>query len=87
MRHGNGATARANRNAVRKFSDTKQENDIQMTKGGIRMEPKFLRAEEVAQELSVSKPYAYKLRTALRSEKGELIEWEFLNVKKPAPGM
>ena len=30
-------------------------------KGGIRMEPKFLRAEEVAQELSVSKPYAYKL--------------------------
>ncbi len=25
------------------------------------MEPKFLRAEEVAQELSVSKPYAYKL--------------------------
>ena len=25
------------------------------------MEPKFLRAEEVAQELIVSKPYAYKL--------------------------
>ena len=23
VRHGNGATARANRNAVRKFSDTK----------------------------------------------------------------
>ena len=25
------------------------------------MENKFIRAEEVAQELSVSKPYAYKL--------------------------
>ena len=25
------------------------------------MEPKFLRAEEVAQELSALKPYAYKL--------------------------
>ena len=53
VRHGNGVPARANRNAARKFSDNKQENDIQMTKGGIRMEPKFLRAEEVAQELSV----------------------------------
>ena len=50
------------------------------------MEPEFLRAEEVAQELSVSKPYAYKLRTALRSEKGELMEWVFSNAKKLAPG-
>ena len=39
-----------------------------MTKGGIRMEPKFLRAEEVAQELSVSKPYAYKLIRQLNEE-------------------
>ena len=37
-------------------------------KGGIRMEPKFLRAEEVAQELSVSKPYAYKLIRQLNEE-------------------
>lgn len=37
-------------------------------KGGFRMEPKFLRAEEVAQELSVSKPYAYKLIRQLNEE-------------------
>ena len=35
VRHGNGATARANRNAVRKFSDNKQENYMQ-TKGVIK---------------------------------------------------
>lgn len=29
-RHGNGAPARANRNAARKFSDNKQENYMQM---------------------------------------------------------
>ncbi len=32
------------------------------------MEPKFLRAEEVAQELSISKPYAYKLIRQLNEE-------------------
>ena len=32
------------------------------------MESKFLRAEEVAQELSVSKPYAYKLISQLNDE-------------------
>ena len=32
------------------------------------MEPKFLRAEEVAQELSVSKPYAYKIVQKLNVE-------------------
>lgn len=32
------------------------------------MEPKFLRVEEVAQELSVSKPYAYKLIRQLNEE-------------------
>ena len=32
------------------------------------MEPKFLRAEEVAQELSVSKPYAYKLIRQLNDD-------------------
>ena len=32
------------------------------------MEKKFIRAEEVAQELSVSKPYAYKLIRQLNEE-------------------
>ena len=32
------------------------------------MEHKFIRAEEVAQELSVSKPYAYKLIRQLNKE-------------------
>ena len=32
------------------------------------MENKFIRAEEVAQELSVSKPYAYKLIRQLNEE-------------------
>ncbi len=32
VRHGNGVPARANRSAVRKFSDNKQENYMQ-TKG------------------------------------------------------
>lgn len=32
------------------------------------MEPKFLRVEEVAQELSVSKPYAYKIVQKLNEE-------------------
>ena len=35
VRHGNGVPARANRNAVRKFSDNKQENYMQ-TKGVIK---------------------------------------------------
>ena len=32
------------------------------------MDNKFIRAEEVAQELSVSKPYAYKLIRQLNEE-------------------
>ena len=32
------------------------------------MENRFIRAEEVAQELSVSKPYAYKLIKRLNDE-------------------
>lgn len=32
------------------------------------MENKFIRAEEVAQELSVSKPYAYKLIRQMNEE-------------------
>ena len=35
------------------------------------MEPKFLRAEEVAQELSVSKPYAYKLIRQLKGAESQ----------------
>lgn len=48
-----------------------------MIKGGIRMEPKFLRAEEVAQELSVSKPYAYNL---IRQLNEELKSKEFITI-------
>lgn len=51
------------------------------------MESKFLRAEEVAQELSVSKPYDYKLIRQLNDElkaKGFItisgrINWEYFN--------
>ena len=32
------------------------------------MENRFIRAEDVAQELNVSKPYAYKLITQLNKE-------------------
>ena len=45
-----------------------KEKYIQNQKGGVQIEPKFLRAEEVAQELSVSKPYAYKLIRQLNEE-------------------
>lgn len=48
-----------------------------MIKGGIRMEPKFLRADEVAQELSVSKPYAYNL---IRRLNEELKSKEFITI-------
>ena len=41
------------------------------------MEPKFLRADEVAQELSVSKPYAYKL---IRQLNEELKSKEFITI-------
>ena len=48
-----------------------------MIKGGIRMEPKFLRADEVAQELSVSKTYTYKL---IRQLNEELKSKEFITI-------
>ena len=41
VRHGNGAPARANRNAARKFSDNKQENYMQM-KGVMKWETQAL---------------------------------------------
>ncbi len=41
VRHGNGATARANRNAARKFSDNKQENYMQ-TKGVMKWKTQAL---------------------------------------------
>ena len=41
VRHGNGATARANRNAARKFSDNKQENYNQ-TKGVMKWKTQAL---------------------------------------------
>ena len=68
MCHGNGISSRANRNAARKFSDTKQENYNQ-TKGGNEMEnTSFMRVDEVAQELGVSKSYAYKIVQRLNAE-------------------
>lgn len=68
IRHGNGVTARANRNAVRKFSDTKQENYTLM-KGVLRMNgTNFMRVEEVAEELNISKSYAYKIVQMLNAE-------------------
>ena len=44
---------------------------IQHTKAGLPekdMENRFIRAEDVAQELNVSKPYAYKLIRQLNEE-------------------
>nr|WP_270441190.1 helix-turn-helix domain-containing protein [Butyricicoccus sp. AF86-03b2A] len=68
MRHGNGVTARANRNTVRKFSDTKQENYTLM-KGVLKMNgTNFMRVEEVAEELNISKSYAYKIVQMLNTE-------------------
>ena len=68
VRHGNGVTAQANRNAARKFSDNKQKNYMQM-KGGDEMEnTSFMRVEEVAQELGISKSYAYKIVQKLNEE-------------------
>ena len=68
VRHGNGVPARANRNAARKFSDTKQENYNQ-TKGGDEMEnTSFMKVDEVAQELGISKSYAYKIVQKLNEE-------------------
>lgn len=68
VRHGNGVTARANRNAVRKFSDTKQENYTLM-KGVLRMNgTNFMRVEEVAEKLNISKSYAYKIVQMLNAE-------------------
>ena len=41
------------------------------------MEPKFLRAEEVAQELSVSKPYRYAhLFPSKQSEMAKKLDFE-----------
>ena len=39
-----------------------------MRKGGSSMDNKFIRAEEGAKELDVSKPYAYKLIRQLNEE-------------------
>ena len=39
-----------------------------MRKGGSSIDNKFIRAEEVAKELDVSKPYAYKLIRQLNEE-------------------
>lgn len=38
------------------------------------MENRFIRAEDVAQELNVSKPYAYKLIRQLNEELGLMVK-------------
>ena len=67
IRHGNDVSARANRNAVRKFSDTKQQN-YPKKKEGEKMDNKFMRVEEVAEVLEVSTSFAYKVIRQLNNE-------------------
>lgn len=78
MHHGNGVSARANRKAVRKYSDTKQGISLTKikTRRKIFVEKMFMRVEEVAETLDVSVPYAYKLIRQLNAElkkKGSLL--------------
>ncbi len=49
------------------------------------MEPKFLRAEEVAQELSVSKPYAYKTHSP--AQRGAEIQRLYHHFRSNQPGV
>ena len=66
--HGNGISARANRNAVRKYP-TLNNNKIIFQKGGNWMDgTSFMSVDEVAQTLGVSKSYAYKIVHQLNAE-------------------
>ena len=47
------------------------------------MKNRFICAEEVAQELSVSKPYAYKLIRQLNDEKNKRLYYHFRTGKPP----
>ena len=69
--HGNGISARANRNAVRKYP-TINKKIISKTERGDEMESaSFMKVDEVAQELGVSKSYAYKIVQKLNAELAE----------------
>ena len=60
-------TARANRMAARKYPTLNKYNYIPKERRDSR-ENKFIRVDEVAKELDVSKPYAYKLIRQLNEE-------------------
>ena len=62
VRHGNGVPAWANHNVVKKFSNNQNERGDEMENTS------FMRVEEVAQELGVSKSYAYKIVQKLNEE-------------------
>ena len=62
MRHGNGVPAWANQNAVKKFSNNQNERGDEMENIN------FMRVDEVAQELGISKSYAYKIVQKLNEE-------------------
>lgn len=66
MCRGNGTSARTNRKAARKYSGTKELE--RTTERRLLWKNKFIRADDVAQELSVSEPYAYKLIRKLNEE-------------------
>lgn len=69
--HGNGVSARTNRNAVRKYP-TINKKIISKTERGDEMESaSFMKVDEVAQEIGVSKSYAYKIVQKLNAELAE----------------
>jgi DNA-binding IclR family transcriptional regulator len=77
VRHGNSISARANREAVRKNPDTKESNYIQNKGGGQMANATFMKVQDVADELGVSKSYAYKIVQKLNAE---LKEQGFLTI-------
>lgn len=77
VRHGNGVSARANREAVRKNPDTKELNYIQNKGSGQMENATFMKVQDVADELGVSKSYAYKIVQRLNAE---LKEQGFLTI-------
>ena len=61
-------SARANRKAARKYPTRNKDKYYQKSTRRSFMDNRFIRAEEVAAELDVSKPYAYKLIRQLNEE-------------------
>jgi hypothetical protein len=61
-------SARANRKAARKYPTRNKDKYYRKSTRRSFMDNRFIRAEEVAAELDVSKPYAYKLIRQLNEE-------------------